>query len=84
MIHLSEQIKLAELETFQVVVKSHGQHTYLEKTMKSTQHVFYAKASLSSQVLCRKHYISMSFDKYKAKFLISVKKNLVTKIPPPP
>ena len=26
MIHLSEQVKLAELETYQVIVKSHGQH----------------------------------------------------------
>ena len=67
MIHLSEQVKLAELETEQVIVKSHGQHTYLEETMKSTQHVFYANASLSSQVLCRKHYISMSLSEYKAK-----------------
>ena len=64
MIHLSEQVKLAELETQQVIVKSHGQHTYLEETMKSTQHVFYAN---SSQVLCRKHCISMSLGEYKAK-----------------
>ena len=67
MILLSEQVKLAELETEQVIVKSHGQHTYLEETMKPTQHVFYANASLSSQVLCRKHYISMSYGEYKAK-----------------
>ena len=50
MMHLSEQVQLAELETYQVIIKSHGQHTYLEETMKSTQHVFYAKTSLSSQV----------------------------------
>ena len=67
MIHLSEQVKLAELETKQVIVKSHGQHTYLEETMKSTPHVFYANTSLSSQVLCRKHYISMSLGENKAK-----------------
>ena len=67
MMHLSEQVKLAELETLQVIVKSHGQHTYLEETMKSTQHVFYAKTSLSSQVLCRKNYSSMSLGEYKAK-----------------
>ena len=67
MIHLSEQAKLAELEIQQVIVKSHGQHTYLEDTMKSTQNVFYANASLSSQVLCRKHYIFMSLGEYKAK-----------------
>ena len=30
MIHLSEYVKLAELETQQVIVKSYGQHTYLE------------------------------------------------------
>ena len=74
MIHLSEQVKLAELETYQpyqVIVKSHEQHTYLEETMKSTQHVFYAKTSLSSQVLCRKHYIFMSLGENKAKLWIS-------------
>ena len=31
MIHLSEQVKLVELEIYQVIVKSHGQLTYLEK-----------------------------------------------------
>ena len=46
MIHLIEQVKLIELETLQVKVKSHGQQTYSEKKMKSTQHVFYANASL--------------------------------------
>ena len=66
MIHLSQQVKLAELETSQVIVKSHGQHTYLEKTMKSTQHVFYANPSLSYQVFGHKHYISMSSGEYKA------------------
>ena len=45
MIHLSEEVKLAELETEQVIVKSHGQHTYLEETMKTTQYVFYANTS---------------------------------------
>ena len=40
---------------------------YLEEPMKSTQHVFYANASLSSQVLYRKHYISMSLGQCKAK-----------------
>ena len=29
MIHLSEHVKLAELDTQQVIVKSYGQHTYL-------------------------------------------------------
>ena len=31
MIHLSEHVKLAELDTQQVIVKSYGQHTYLEE-----------------------------------------------------
>ena len=67
MIHLGEQVKLVELKTLQVIIKSNGLHTYLEETIKSTQHVFYANTSLSSQVLCRKHCISMSLGKYKAK-----------------
>ena len=36
--------------------------------------IFYANSSLSSQVLCRKHYISMSLGECKAKLWISVKK----------
>ena len=52
MIHLSEHVKLVELETLQVIVKSHGQNTYLEETMKSSQPEFYANTSLSSTVLC--------------------------------
>ena len=55
MIQLSEHVKLAEP---QVIVKSYGQHTYLEETMKFSQPEFYANASLSSQVLFPKHYIS--------------------------
>ena len=31
MIHLSEQVKLAEFEIQQVIVKSYAQHTYLEE-----------------------------------------------------
>ena len=31
MIHLSEQVKLAEFEIQQVIVKSYVQHTYLEE-----------------------------------------------------
>ena len=54
--HLSELVKLAELETQQVIDKSYGQHTYLEEAMKSFQPEFYANASLSSQVLCPKHF----------------------------
>ena len=34
--HLSEYVKLAE----QVIVKSYGQHTYLEEMMKSSQPEF--------------------------------------------
>ena len=67
MIHLSEYIKLAELETQQVIVKSYGQHTYLEEVKKSTQPEFYANATLLSQVLCPKHYISMYLSEYPAK-----------------
>ena len=67
MIHLSEHVKLAELDTQQVIVKSYGQHTYLEEAMKTSQPEFYANASLLSQVLCRKHYISMYLGKYPAK-----------------
>ena len=43
MIHLSVHVKLAELDTQQVIVKSYGQHTYLEEAMKSSQSEFYAK-----------------------------------------
>ena len=68
MIHLSEHNELAELETQRVIVKSYGQHTYLEETMKSSQPDFYANASLSSQVSCRKHYISLYLGEYLAKF----------------
>ena len=63
MIHLSEYVKLAE----QVTVKSYGQHTYLEELMKSSQPEFYANATLSSQVLCPKHYISMYLGEYPVK-----------------
>ena len=47
MIHLSEHVKLAELDTRQVNVKSCGQHTYLEEAMKSFHPEFYANESLS-------------------------------------
>ena len=46
MIHLSEHVKLAELDKQQVIVKSYGQNTYLEKAMKPSQPEFYAIASL--------------------------------------
>ena len=64
MIQLSDHFKLAELATQQIIVKSYGQHTYLEEAMKSSQHEFNANASLLSQVLCAKHYISMYLDGY--------------------
>ena len=50
-----------------VIVKSYRQHTYLEEAMKSSQPEFYANASLSSQVVCTKHYISMFLGVYPAK-----------------
>ena len=66
MTHLSEHVKLAELIQ-QVMVKSYGHHTYLEKAMKFSQPEFYANASLSSQVLCPKRDISMYVGEYPAK-----------------
>ena len=60
MIYPIEHVKLAELDTQQVIVKRYGQHTYLEEAMNSSQPDFYANTSLSSQVLCPKNYISMS------------------------
>ena len=63
-IHLSAQVALVDRETLQVIVKSNWQHTSLDETMKSSQPEFYAKSSLSSQVLCRKHNIYMYFGEY--------------------
>ena len=56
-----------------VIVKSYGQHTYLVEKMKSSQPQFYVNLSLSSRVLCRKHYISVYLGEYLAKLLPSVK-----------
>ena len=67
MIHLSAQIALVELETLQVVVKSNRQHTSLEEAMHSSQPEFYVNTALSSQVLCRKHYINMYLGEYSTK-----------------
>ena len=64
---LSEHVELSALEILQAIVKSYGQHTYLEETMKSSKPQFYAKLSLSSQVLCRKHYIFVYLGEYLAK-----------------
>ena len=67
MIHLSEHVKLVKHETVGVLVESHEQNTNLEETMISSQPEFFANASLSSQVLCRKHYIFMYLSRYPAK-----------------
>ena len=61
------KVKLVDLETLQVIVKSNSQHTSLDETMESSQPEFYANASLSSQVLCRKHNIYMYLGEYSTK-----------------
>ena len=58
---------LALLNSPLVIIKSYGQHTYLQEAMKSSQPEFYANASLSSQVFCPKHYISMYLCEYPVK-----------------
>ena len=67
MLHFREHVKLVELETLQLIVGSYGQNAYLEETMKSSQPEFYASASFSSTVLCRKHNIFMYLREYPAK-----------------
>ena len=42
-------VNMAKLDKQQVIVKSYGQHTYLEEAIQSSQPEFYANASLSSQ-----------------------------------
>ena len=66
MIHLSAQaiLGMVDLETLQVIVKSNWQHTSFDETMKYSQPEFYANASLSSQVICRKHNIYMYLGEY--------------------
>ena len=49
------------------------ENTYLPKTFKYSTTEFYAKATLSSQVLCCKHYISMYLDEYLAELWLSAK-----------
>ena len=71
--YTSVHIKLVDLETLQVIVKSYWQHTSLDETMKSSQPEFYANASLSSQVLCRKHNNYMYLGEYSTKLWLSVK-----------
>ena len=76
MIHISAQVELVELvelETLKVIAKINWQHTSLDETMKSSQPEFYANASLSSQVLCRKHYINVYLGEYSTKLWLSVK-----------
>ena len=73
MIHLSAQVELVELESLQVIVKNSWQHTSLDETMKSSQPEFFANASLSSQILCRKHCINMYLGEYSTKLWLSVK-----------
>ena len=73
MIHLSAQDELVDLKTLQVIVKSNWQHTSLDETMKSSQSKFNASPSLSSQVLCRKHYINMYLGEYSTKLWLFVK-----------
>ena len=72
-IHLSAQVQLIDLETLQVIVKSNWQHTSLDERMESSQPEINANASLSSQVLCRKHNIYMYLGEYSMKLLLSVK-----------
>ena len=48
MIHLSAQVKLVEIETLQVIVKSNWLYDSLDEKMKSSQPEFYANASISS------------------------------------
>ena len=73
MIHLSAQVTLVDLVALQVIVKSNWQHTSLDETMKYSQPEFYAIASLSSKILCRKHNIYMYLGKYSTKLWLSVK-----------
>ena len=44
MIHIRELVKLAELDTQQVIVKIYGQHTYSAEAIKSSQPEIYANA----------------------------------------
>ena len=64
MIHISAHVQLVGLETLQVKVKGHWQHTYLKETLKSSKPEFYDL----SQVLCREHYISMYLGEYSPNF----------------
>ena len=67
MIHLSEQFDLSALGIYQVIAKSYERHTYLEEKTKSSHPQFYANLSLSPQVLCPKHYISVYLGEYLVK-----------------
>ena len=50
--------------------------------MNYSRPIFYANATLSAQVLCCKHCISIHLDEYLTKPWLSVKENLVTRNTP--
>ena len=75
MIHLSKQARLINFKQdrynlcvrhLQIIVKNYGQLSF-NQTMKYRRAKFYANTSLSSLVLCCKHYISMYLDEYLIK-----------------
>ena len=66
MIHLSEYIKLTELDT-QQVMQNLSTAYIIRRRMKSSQPEFYANVSLSSQVLFSKHYLTMHLGEYPVK-----------------
>ena len=75
MMHLSEQVRLIELQAEQVL---YVYKTFTGNSQNSwTAYLSYENASLSSQVLCGKQYISMYFYEW-----LSVKK-MGKKIPQP-
>ena len=57
---------------------------FLEETMKSTQHVFYANSSLSSQVFMLQTLYFHVFRQIQGETLNFCEKNLVTKNAPTP
>ena len=88
MIYLSDQVRLIELETEQVkclckTFKGKSQVMdsilILQKTMESSRPKLYSNASLSSQTLCCKHYISIYLDEYLTKLWPSTQKSWVIK-----
>ena len=67
----------------QEIANVYRQHSYLPNTMIYSRSEFYANASLSCQVLCCKHYMSMYLEEYLTKHWLSAKTSLVSKIPHP-